>query len=116
MVVVIYFLVAAIGLAYLWVQKRYRYWVERGFMSPKNDFPYGSFKGVGQTKAWFEAIDDVYKMFKGKAAAVGFFAFVDPNLLTIDPEVFKNIFVRDFSSFHDRGFYHNKEDDPISAQ
>jgi cytochrome P450 family 6 len=114
--VIIYLVLATVALAYLWIQKRYRYWTERGFLSPRNDIPFGSFKGVAQTITWFEAMDNIYKEFKGKAAAVGFFVFVDPNIMPIDPEVFKNILVRDFSSFHDRGFYYNKKDDPISAQ
>jgi cytochrome P450 family 6 len=114
--IVVYFILAILAFAYFWVQKRFRFWSERGFLSPKSVFPYGSFKGAGKTRTWFETMDNIYKEFKGKAPVAGFFSFMDPNVLPIDPEVFKNILVRDFNSFHERGFYYNKEDDPLSAQ
>lgn len=113
---VLYLILAVLGLGYLWVKNRYTYWNKRGFESPQPDFIFGSLKGVGSKKTWFEALDEVYKDFKGKAPAVGFYSFLNPTVLPIDPEVFKNILVRDFSSFHDRGFYSNKEDDPLSSK
>lgn len=35
--------------------------------------------------------------------------------MILDIELIKDIFIREFSSFHDRGFFYNKEDDPLSA-
>ena len=113
---VVYFLLAIVALVYLWIKKRFNYWAERGFLCPPSDIPFGSIKGVGQTITASEAIDNIYKKYKGKAPAVGMFFFLHPTILPIDPEVIKNILVRDFSSFHDRGFYYNKEDDPLSAK
>lgn len=112
----VYFVLGIIALIYLWIKKRYNYWNDRGFLSPPNDIPFGSIKGVGQTITSCEATDKIYKKFKGKVPAVGFYIFFEPTILPIDPELYKNIFVRDFSSFHDRGFYSNKEDDPLSAK
>lgn len=63
-----------------------------------------------------EKMDIIYKKYKGKVPAVGIYAFLSPTILPIDPELLKNIMVREFSSFVNRGFYYNKEDDPVSAK
>lgn len=112
----LYLLVAVIGFGYLWIKKQFNYWTDRGFVSPPSTIPFGSLKGVGTKITNAEGMDKIYKEYKGKASVVGTYFFLKPTILTIDPEVYKNIMVRDFSSFHDRGFYYNKEDDPTSAK
>lgn len=114
--IIVYLLVSLIALCYYLVKKRYNYWTDRGFLSPPSIFPFGSMKGIGTSISGAEGIDVIYKKFKGKAPAIGTYFFLNPTLLPIDPELFKNILVRDFSSFHDRGFYYNKEDEPTSAK
>lgn len=71
-------------------------------------FPFGSFKGVGQEATYFETLDIYYKKFKGTAPAVGTYSFLKPNILLLDPELIKNVLVRDFIYFHDRAVYYNK--------
>lgn len=102
--------------AYLLVKKRYRYWSDRGFVSPQTSFPFGSLKGVGIKVNECIAMDVIYKEYKEKSPVVGTFFFLQPTIMPLDPEVFKNILVKDFASFPDRGFYYNKEDDPLSAK
>jgi cytochrome P450 family 6 len=112
----LYLLVAALGLAYLWVKKRYNYWIDKGFLSPSASFPFGTLKGVGTTITQAERTAEIYSKFKGKARAVGVYFFLEPVIIPLDVELIKNMLVRDFSSFHDRGFYYNKEDQPVSAK
>ncbi|CAG9806343.1 unnamed protein product [Chironomus riparius] len=102
-------------LSYLWVKRRFRFWRDRGFLQGNPSFPFGTLKGVGRSTTSAENLDYYYKKFKGKAPAVGLYNFLSPTLLPIDPELIKNILVRDFQSFHDRGFYFDKEGDPLSA-
>lgn len=45
----------------------------------------------------------------------GFFVLWKPNFLIKDPELIKDILVKDFSSFHDRGFYVDEKREPLSA-
>ncbi|XP_037028307.1 probable cytochrome P450 6a13 [Bradysia coprophila] len=111
----LYGVIGVFLLAYYWVKRRYNFWNNRGFVSPKASFPFGSLGGVGSTITSAEAFDNYYKTYKGKAAAVGVYFFLKPTILPIDPELCKSIFVRDFSSFHERGFYYNAKDDPLSA-
>ncbi|KAL7026324.1 hypothetical protein ACKWTF_013857 [Chironomus riparius] len=95
-------------LSYLWVKRRFRFWRDRGFLQGNPSFPFGTLRGVGRSTTSAENLDYYYKKFKGKAPAVGLYNFLSPTLLPIDPELIKNILVRDFQSFHDRGFYFDK--------
>lgn len=100
---------------YFWVQAKFKFWQKRGFPETAISFPFGSLKGVGTEIPSFIGVDGYYKDFKDKSKVVGLYFFLSPVLLAIDIDLLKNIFVRDFSSFHDRGVYHNKKDDPLSA-
>ena len=114
--VFVYLLFGVIALGYYLVKKRFQYWSNRGFISSPGSFPFGSLQGVGSKIHIVEKMESIYKKYKGKSTAVGVYFFFDPTLLLIDPELSKNVFVRDFASFHDRGFYYNKEDEPVSAK
>lgn len=111
--IIIALLVAFVGLCFLWIRSRFNYWSNRGFAQAKASLPFGSLD-IKVTSA--ESYDKIYKEFKGKAPAVGFYNFLAPTILPIDTELIKHIFVKDFQSFHDRGFYHNKKDDPLSEK
>lgn len=100
--------IAIFSLAYLWIRKQFRFWKDRGFLQGDPSFPLGTIQGVGSSTTSAENLDYFYRKFKGKAPAVGLYNFLSPVILPIDPELIKNILVRDFSSFHDRGFYYNK--------
>lgn len=112
----IYLVLIGFSLCYLWIKKRYSYWTDKGFISAPASFPFGTIKGVGTEITNAEGHDIFYKKYKGKGPVVGTYIFLQPVLLTTDPEFMKNILVRDFTSFHDRGFYYNKESDPLSAK
>ena len=116
MSLILYLLAAALGLCYLWVKKRFSYWSDRGIVSPPSSFPFGSLKGVGTTTTAAEAMNVVYKKYKDNNKMIGIFFFLKPALLPTDPELIKDILIRDFASFHDRGFYTNKKDDPLSEK
>jgi cytochrome P450 family 6 len=116
MSLLVFFTIALPTLAYLWIKKRYSFWKSKGFVEAEASFPFGSMKGVGTSITSYEALDKCYKQFKGKAPIAGFYSFLSPNLIPIDPELIKNILVRDFNSFQNRGMYYNREDDPLSAK
>jgi cytochrome P450 family 6 len=114
--VFIYLIVALLGLSYLWFKRRYTYWAKRGFLSPSTFVPFGTMKGVASEITHAEKSLQHYRQFKGKTPVIGIYVFGAPMILPLDLELIKNILVRDFSSFHDRGFYYNKEDQPVSAK
>jgi len=105
------FLIVCCTFAYQWVKKRLKFWTDRGFLQDNPSFPLGNLSGVGTKITNTEKLDYYYKKFKGKAPAIGLYNFLSPTILPIDPELVKNILVRDFNSFHDRGLFYNKVSD-----
>ncbi|XP_069673194.1 probable cytochrome P450 6a14 [Periplaneta americana] len=57
---------------------------------------------------------DLYKKFEGQRFA-GIYQFHVPILLILDPELIKNVLVKDFEHFHDRGFPFDEKIEPLAA-
>lgn len=112
----LWLLIALIGLAYIWLKRRYTYWTRKGVTQAEGKFPFGSLQGVSTKLTIFERYDEIYRMFKGKARFVGFYAFLAPKILILDPELLKQILTSNFASFNHSGMYYNKKDDPLSAK
>ena len=116
MISILYFLIALITLSYVWIKRRYSFWTRKNVLQGAVNFPYGSMKGIGSTAASFEILDKYYKEFKGRTQFIGMYAFFTPNLLIIDPNLVKEILIKEFPSFNHRGMYHNKVNDPASLK
>lgn len=111
------FIVAVlIAAVYLYLKKYYRFWSDRGFASAPSSFPFGSLKGVGTKFHKSVGLDIIYKKYKGKVPVVGIFSLFKPAVLLLDPELYKCILVKDFATFQDRGFYYDKQSDPLTAK
>ncbi|XP_059610501.1 cytochrome P450 6a9-like [Phlebotomus argentipes] len=100
---------------YLYVKKKFQYWEEKGVAYVKPEFPFGILKGMGRTKHSTQIFTEAYKQVKGKGPFAGIFFFTKPVMFPTDLDLLKNIFVKDFQYFHDRGFYVNERDDPLSG-
>ena len=72
--------------------------------------------GLGSIAAPFEIFDEFYNKYKDKAQFVGFYSFLSPRLLILDPFLIKEILIKDFSSFNHRGMYHDQIGDPSSVK
>lgn len=104
-----------IGLVYFWIRRRFSFFDENGFLHEKPIFPFGNFKGVGTEFHVVYKVKELYNKFKGKAPAFGVYIATSPTYVITDLETVKNVLVRDFDNFHNRGLYFNKKDDPISS-
>lgn len=98
-----------------YIRKSYSYFSSRNVLTPRPIFPLGNFWRVGLTVHFIENINSIYKRFKGKDILCGFYIFTKPVYLILDVDLIKNILVKDFYHFHDRGLYHNENTDPLSA-
>jgi cytochrome P450 family 6 len=58
--------------------------------------------------------ENVYKELDGEKYG-GTYALTKPGFIFRDPDIIKNVLVKDFSSFHDRGFYMDEELEPLTG-
>lgn len=110
------FFVIAFGflLLYFWFKNKFLFWERRGFPSVPGSIPFGSVAGLGTKFHTSVALKSFYDEYKEKAPVVGFYFFTKPVLLLTDPELLKEIFVKSFEAFNDRGIYWNPKDDPMT--
>ena len=57
---------------------------------------------------------DIYNKLEGHKYG-GAYLFTSPRFFVRDPDFIKNVLVKDFASFHDRGIYMNEEIEPLSG-
>lgn len=108
-------LLIVITLVYFWIRKKFSFFEENGFLHDKPIFPFGNLKGVGKEIHISTKIKELYDKFHDKAPAFGMYLSVATNVVVTDLEVIKNVLVREFDTFHNRGVYSNVRDDPLSG-
>lgn len=115
---------------YLTITFRYRQFSRQGIPGPKPIFPFGNTKSsiLKQRNVVYD-VDDVYRWdkhvkksekfikiflfrrnFKDKAPFSGFFALFTPYLLATDPDLIKQMFIRDFKKFKNNDFTVNSSE------
>ncbi|KAK4878620.1 hypothetical protein RN001_011126 [Aquatica leii] len=91
----------------------YKFWERLGVPYLKPTVPFGN---ISLKLTYGEVVAEHYKKAKAKGYKhVGLFGFTTPEYMPIDLELLKNVLVKDFNHFSDRGFYYNEEDDPLSG-
>ncbi|XP_037952483.1 cytochrome P450 6a8-like [Teleopsis dalmanni] len=100
---------------YLLLRKRYSYFAERGILHDKPELIFGNFREMRRSNSMFLVIREYYKKYKGKAKYIGFYLFIRRAIFILDLELIKNVLIKDFEYFPNRGTYYNEKDDPISA-
>ncbi|XP_065080101.1 probable cytochrome P450 6a14 [Ochlerotatus camptorhynchus] len=112
---VLYLVLPAVGLLYIYFRRKYSYWADRNVPYVPGTLPLGSFNGMGSKYHFTEVTDQFYNQHKKTHKAVGVYLSVKPILFVNDMDLIKTILVKDFNSFRDRGMYYNEKDDPMSA-
>lgn len=107
--------VTVVSLVIYWFKKKFSYWEDHGFDFVQPVFPQGNLKGVGYKVHMCQRLKEYYDEFKNKAKVVGMYFSIAPIALITNLDTLKYILVKDFSYFHDRGFYVNKEADPLTG-
>ena len=103
-------------LIHLFFKKKYEFFSKQGIVGPTPYFwQFGNFAGVGMNVHFIDRVNEIYRNYHKNDTMAGFFLFTQPVYLIMDLELIKNILVRDFYHFHDRGLYHNENTDPLSA-
>jgi cytochrome P450 family 6 len=108
-------LALSLGALYLYFKHRFNYWRDRGVLQLKPSFPFGNCGDlVLMRKSFGETFSEHYKLFAGNAFG-GVYMVQRPHLVIRDPDIIKNIVVKDFDHFHDRGFDFDEKIDPLSG-
>ncbi|GAB0100089.1 hypothetical protein DMENIID0001_160730 [Sergentomyia squamirostris] len=103
-------------LIWWYIMAKFSYWTKRGIPYLCPSFPYGNIKEVGRTLHIAELMKSVYDKFKSSGQPfAGIYYFIRPVAVVTDPNLARDILIKHFIHFNDRGVYSNEIDDPISA-
>ncbi|XP_076275240.1 cytochrome P450 9e2-like [Rhynchophorus ferrugineus] len=106
---------AAILAILIWytLDKPLRYWSDRGVKQSKPWLIFGdSWVNVFRTKSFCEYIEWVYNM-QPNSRYSGIYQFFTPTLILRDPDLIKQITVKDFDHFTDHSKFVDPEADPL---
>lgn len=101
--------------SYLFVKRRYAFFKDLDIPHAEPSFPFGNIKSVNRIESLSHFLAKYYNQFKGQGPIAGIFSFFAPNTVVLDLDLVKNILVRDFEYFENRGIYYNEKEDPLSA-
>ncbi|EDX06195.1 GD10157 [Drosophila simulans] len=106
---------AVLALAYSLHIKIFSYWKRKGVPHEKPLPIVGNMKGVVK-KCHFRDINQrIYEKFKGQGPIAGMYMFFKRTALITDLDFIKQVMIKDFSYFQDRGAFNNPRDDPLTG-
>lgn len=108
------FIAIILIIAYVLLRRHYNYFKNHGVAYIKSTPILGTFKdSVLMKKGFYEMIMDIYNHPEVKNEPFfGIFLFHKPTIFIKDPDLIKNVLVKDFNSFADR-YSHANEKDPL---
>ncbi|XP_025262192.1 probable cytochrome P450 6a13 isoform X2 [Camponotus floridanus] len=101
--------------AYYYFTSSYDFWKSRGIRGPKPIPVFGNFKDVILNKKFAgDYLMEIYNEYKNESM-IGIFTRKTPILIVKDPDLIKDILIKDFSKFADRGHpVFSEKADPLS--
>lgn len=109
-----FFIIIIFLLLFIYHRKTFSFWKRHKFPYVKGRFPAGSIGSVGFKEHMCEFLKGHYENFKNYPA-FGIYFSLKPVCILTDPELIKDILVRHFDNFRDRGFWWNEKADPLSG-
>lgn len=99
---------------YYYFTLTFDFWTSRGINGPKPELFFGNFKDLMFNKIYIgDYMMKLYKDYKNESM-FGLFARRTPILIVNDPEQIKNVLIKDFSIFSDRGMIVYEKVEPLS--
>ncbi|XP_029175227.1 cytochrome P450 6a2-like [Nylanderia fulva] len=100
---ILYGIIALCLTVYYYLSSNYDFWKSRGVRGPKPLPGFGNIKDFLLNKKFGgDLLRDIYNEYK-EEGMIGIFARKTPILLVKDPELIKDILIKDFSNFANRG-------------
>lgn len=115
MEVLLYIVLPLVAVAYLFLKKKYSYFDEKNIPHIKPTWLMGNMDGVGKTIHIVDLFRNIYNECSGKDVIAGFYSMIAPALIATDLELVKQITVKDFNYFTDRGGFINEEKEPLTG-
>jgi cytochrome P450 family 6 len=104
-----------LAVAYVYFKISISYWEKRKVPYIKPTFPFGNVRDLMLVrKPIGHVFADLYRKLVGEKFG-GFYTFAKPGFILRDPEIIKSVLVKDFPSFHDRGFFTDEEFEPLTG-
>ncbi|XP_023727329.1 probable cytochrome P450 6a14 [Cryptotermes secundus] len=104
-----------LSVVYAYSKWSFSYWKKRNVPYVEPCFPFGNFGEVALVRKHFGYfMRDIYTRLEGHRYG-GVYMLNSPLLLLRDPDLIKDVLVKDFSTFHDRGVYMNEEVEPLTG-
>ncbi|XP_076285005.1 putative cytochrome P450 6a14 [Lasioglossum baleicum] len=108
--------VALLIALYYYRISHYDFWRKRGVVGPKPHPIFGNLFDLSFARInAADAIVDIYKKYKHEPV-VGLFQGTSPILVINDPDLIKNVLIRDFSYFQERPYTAHNRTEPLSQQ
>jgi cytochrome P450 family 6 len=104
-----------VATCYLLLKKRFQYWQVRNVPCIEPELFYGNARGVSKTQHMSQFIKKSYTELKLLGPIGGIYIYVQRIAMLTDLDLIKNVLVKDFTNFPNRGTFYNEKDDPISA-
>jgi len=105
----------ALTAIYVYFKVSFSYWKKRGVPTLNPIPPFGDIGGAFfKRKNASQLLNESYKAFEGKKFG-GLYSFTVPSLLVRDPELIKDILVKDFDKFYSRGIVINEKAEPLQG-
>ena len=99
---------------YYYTTSNYDFWKNRGVKGPKPLPLIGNFKDLVLNRiSSADFTKNYYNEFKNESM-IGIYAKSSPILILKDPELIKDVLIKDFNNFTDRGMPINEKVDPLS--
>lgn len=114
---IIFIAVTVQVLIIVYIKWSHLYWKRKGIQHLAPTFPFGHYNTTffGKDNLAIPT-QRVYNEMKAKGYKYGGFNMITrPIFMPIDPELIKQILIKDFNSFQERGLYTNEIDDPLSV-
>ncbi|XP_062137473.1 probable cytochrome P450 6a21 [Drosophila sulfurigaster albostrigata] len=109
-------LLGLLGYVFHCMRNRMQYWQKLGIPCEEPHILLGNMKEARTTLSAHEVFLKYYNKFRGMGPFVGFYFFHRPAVLVMDLFLVKQILIKEFNIFTDRGFFSNPEEDPLSGR
>lgn len=111
---VLYAILAVLSIVFLYLKSGKKYWQSRGVLTKPPHFFLGNLKDVARTVHFSERQIECYNDFKDRDKFFGFYMLNKPVAVITDLELVRDVCVKVFRKFHDRGVYVNEKADPLT--